>query len=190
MATSKELFTSDLHFGHRKIVEYTNRGVDTTQEDHDRWLIDLWNSQVDKNTTVYSLGDFVFNCRKLDKFKSVTDRLNGQKILIRGNHCSREVYQKSGFQWYDLKGFNIEGQYIVMCHYAMRVWDKYHHGSWQLYGHSHGSLDGVGKQIDVGLESAYNILGEHRFFTMDDLRQIMSEREVVFHDHHTERTNQ
>ena len=29
-----------------------------------------------------------------------------------------------------------------------------------------------------------------RFFTMDDLRQIMAEREVVFHDHHTDRTAQ
>lgn len=54
---SKVWLTSDLHFQHRRIVEYTNRGVDTTQEDHDRWLIDLWNSQVNKNDTVYSLGD-------------------------------------------------------------------------------------------------------------------------------------
>lgn len=187
---SKIFFSSDLHFKHRRIVEYTNRGVFTTQENHDNDLIDLWNSQVKKNDIVYHLGDFVFNCWKLDVFKSVTDKLNGQKILIRGNHCSREVYQKSGFRWYDLKRFNIDGQYIVMCHYAMRVWDKYHQGSWQLYGHSHGSLPGIGKQVDVGLDSAYNILGEHRFFTMDDLRQIMSEREVVFHDHHTDRTAQ
>lgn len=184
------LFTSDLHFKHKKIVEYTNRGVDTTQEHHDEWLIDLWNSQADKNTIVYHLGDFVFNCSKIDVFKSFTDRLNGQKILIRGNHCDRKVYDKSGFQWWDLKGFNIEGQYIVMCHYAMRVWDKYHHGSWNLYGHSHGSLPGIGKQLDVGLDNAYNVLGEHRFFTMDDLRQIMSEKEVVFHDHHNDRTKQ
>ena len=187
---SKVFFTSDLHIGHKKIVEYTNRGLVTTQEDHDKWVTDLWNKQVGKNDVVYSLGDFVFNCRKLDKFKEVTSKLNGQKILIRGNHCDRDVYNKSGYQWYDLKGFHIEGQYIVMCHYAMRVWDKYHHGSWQLYGHSHGSLAGIGKQIDVGLDSAYNILGEHRFFTMDDLRQIMAEREVVFNDNHTNRTRE
>lgn len=186
----KVLFTSDLHIGHRRIVEYTNRGIETTQETHNEWILDLYNRQVDKNTIVYNLGDFIFNCRKIDVFKKFTDGLNGQKILIRGNHDDRDVYQKSGFQWYDLKGFSIEGQYIVMCHYAMRVWDKYHHGSWQLYGHSHGNLPGVGKQIDVGLDSAYNILGEHRFFTMDDLRQIMSEREVEFHDHHTDRTKQ
>lgn len=186
----KVFFTSDLHIGHRKIVEYTNRGVDTTQEDHDKWITDLWNRQVGKSDTVYSLGDFVFNCRKIDKFREVTSKLNGKKVLIKGNHCDRRVYQESGYPWYDLKGFNIEGQYIVMCHYALRVWDKYHHGSWQLFGHSHGTLEGIGKQVDVGLDSAYNILGEHRFFTMDDLHQIMSERAIVFHDHHTSLTKQ
>lgn len=110
---SKVFFTSDLHIGHKKIVEYTNRGLDTTQEHHDEWVTDLWNRQVGKNDVVYSLGDFVFNCRKLAKFKEATSKLNGQKILIRGNHCDRGVYSKSGYQWYDLKGFNIEGQYIL-----------------------------------------------------------------------------
>lgn len=187
---SKVFFTSDLHFGHKKIVEYTNRSVFTTQENHDKDVIELWNSQVSKNDIVYSLGDLVFNCRKLDKFMSIMNQLNGQKILIRGNHCDRDVYKKSGFQWYDLKGTTVEGQHIVMCHYAMRVWDKYHHGSWHLYGHSHGSLEGTGRSIDVGLDNSYNVFGEHRFFTMDDLRELIGHKEVVFHDHHNDRTKQ
>ena len=29
---SKVFFTSDLHIGHKKIVEYTNRGVFTSQD--------------------------------------------------------------------------------------------------------------------------------------------------------------
>ena len=187
---SKVLFTSDLHIGHRKIVEYTNRGVDTTQEDHDKWVVDLWNSQVSKHDIVYQLGDFVFNCRDLKVWQSAVSKLNGRIIHIKGNHDSSDVLKKSGHEWYDLKRVKIGKQHIVMCHFALRVWDMYHHGAWQIYGHSHGSLDGIGKQVDVGLDSAYNILGEHRFFTMDDLRQIMSEREIVFHDNHTERTKQ
>ena len=31
-------------------------------------------------------------------------------------------------------------QLVVLCHYAMRVWDRSHYGSWHLYGHSHGNL--------------------------------------------------
>lgn len=132
---SKIWFTSDLHFKHRKIVEYTKRGKDTTQEQHDEWLIDLWNSQVSKHDIVYELGDFVFNCRDAKVWQSVVSKLNGRIIHVKGNHDSSDVLKKSGHEWYDLKRIKIGKQHIVLCHYAMRVWDMYHHGSWQLYGH-------------------------------------------------------
>lgn len=197
--TSEERFfwTSDLHFGHRNIVQYTNRGVDTTQEEHDEWLIDLWNKQVRKTDTVFHLGDFVFNCRKIERFKEVVDRLNGRIIMMRGNHDTREVYDKSGLTWYDLKsasikdGLGINSTQIVMCHYPMAVWNGSHHGTWMLHGHSHGSYNPPkGKILDVGLDNAYNVLGEHRFFTTEDLFKFMSEREVDFQDHHGTHTNQ
>jgi calcineurin-like phosphoesterase family protein len=35
---------------------------------------------------------------------------------------------------------SVKGQPIVLCHYAMRVWNRAHHGAWHLYGHSHGKL--------------------------------------------------
>jgi hypothetical protein len=43
-------------------------------------------------------------------------------------------------------------QVIVLCHYAMRVWDRSAHGSWHLYGHSHGTLPGRGFSFDVGVD--------------------------------------
>jgi len=46
----------------------------------------------------------------------------------------------------------IEGQHIVVCHYAMRTWGKSHWNSWQLHGHSHGMLESIGKQYDVGVD--------------------------------------
>ena len=70
------------------------------------------------------------------------------------------------------------------------TWVQRRNGKCMITGNSHGNLEGIGKQVDVGLDSAYNILGEHRFFTMDDLHQIMSERAIVFHDHHTSLTKQ
>lgn len=132
---SKIFFTSDLHIGHKKIVEYTKRGKDTTQEDHDKWLTDLWNSQVSRHDIVYQLGDFVFNCRDLEVWQSVVSKLNGRIIHIKGNHDSSDVLKKSGHEWYDLKRVKIGKQHIVMCHFALRVWDMYHHGAWQIYGH-------------------------------------------------------
>jgi len=36
----------------------------------------------------------------------------------------------------------------------MRVWNKSFHGSWQLFGHSHGLLPDIGlMQMDVGVDS-------------------------------------
>jgi len=47
----------------------------------------------------------------------------------------------------------IYEQVVVVCHYAMRVWPKSHYNSWQLYGHSHGRLGGIGKQYDIGVDN-------------------------------------
>ena len=44
-------------------------------------------------------------------------------------------------------------QVLVLCHYAMRVWDRSHYGSWQLYGHSHGNLPPLPNSLDVGVDN-------------------------------------
>ena len=51
-----KFYTSDLHFFHRNIVKFTNRGEVTTQENHDEWLVNLWNSQVKAGDLVYALA--------------------------------------------------------------------------------------------------------------------------------------
>ena len=43
-------------------------------------------------------------------------------------------------------------QVIVLCHYSMQVWDRSNHGSWHLFGHSHGKLKGIGLSFDVGVD--------------------------------------
>ena len=44
-------------------------------------------------------------------------------------------------------------QVLVLCHYALRVWDRAHYGAWHLYGHSHGTLPAWGLSLDVGVDS-------------------------------------
>jgi calcineurin-like phosphoesterase family protein len=50
----------------------------------------------------------------------------------------------------------------------MKVWAKSHYNSWQLFGHSHGKLEGVGKQMDIGVDT-------HNFYpySLDEIRTIM-----------------
>lgn len=191
---SKIWVTSDLHFNHKVVCEYTDRKLVTTAEEHSEWLIDLWNSQVSKNDVVIECGDFVFNCRKLDVWQSVVNKLNGKIIHIAGNHDSHDVLKASGHEWYDLKTktFSVNGvkQQFVFCHYSMRVWQNSHHGSIHCFGHSHGNLkEQNGKSLDVGLDSSYNIFGEHKFFTLEEIVELMSQQSVALHDHHTEKTD-
>lgn len=95
-------------------------------------------------------------------------------------------------------------QIIILSHYAMRVWNQSHRGAWMLYGHSHGALDFIEhssknsqqvneyyskyKTMDVGLENAFNLLGEYRPFSFDEIKEIMDKREILFIDHHEKTT--
>lgn len=83
MSGSKKWVISDLHLGHKNILKYSGplRGG-TTPEEHDRWIVEQWNSVVKKSDLVYLLGDVAMNKESLHLVK----RLKGQKVLIRGNH--------------------------------------------------------------------------------------------------------
>ncbi len=48
------------------------------------YIIQKWNSVVKKDDTVYHLGDVGFG--SLEEVKGLIEKLNGTKILLRGNH--------------------------------------------------------------------------------------------------------
>jgi calcineurin-like phosphoesterase family protein len=71
----------DMHFGHRNICKF--RPEFATPEDHEESFILSWNERIKKGgDRIFVLGDAAFTLEGLHKFK----RLNGRKILIRGNH--------------------------------------------------------------------------------------------------------
>lgn len=182
-------YTSDLHFSHKRIVEFTNRAVETTQELHDRWLIDLWNSQVSKGHLVYHMGDFSF-AKNYEDIASVVYQLNGQKIFIKGNHDRSEHLDQLAKDnliaaWYDYKEIKIAGTKTCLFHFPISSWANQSHGSWHCHGHSHGNhVDSKGKMLDVGLDSAYNIFGQHKFFSEEDIQEIMQKKSIYTSDAH------
>lgn len=190
----KRVFCSDLHHAHNRIVELTNRGVVTTQENHTEWMIDTWNTNVPKGTEVWHLGDFSFST-KYEEIKNIVRQLNGNKYFIKGNHCDAKILDKlkqEGFisNWFDYKEIKIGNTKTVLFHFPIASWNGQHRGSWHLHGHSHGNyFIPKGKILDVGIDSAYNILGQHRFFTEDDIADYMSKRDVHTVDHHTIKDN-
>lgn len=203
-------FTSDTHFNHKNIVAGTSDWPEgnycrdfKTLEEHNETLIRNFNEKVKEDDVLYHLGDWSFG--GIDSIWKFWDRLNCLDIhLILGNHDHhiekgriakllgedgsqidvdlRKLF--SSVQHY--KEITIEGQMIVMSHYAMRVWNKSHKGSWMLYGHSHGTLAGTYyKSMDVGVDT--NNLYPYSF---EEIRTIMRDRETLLDaDHHGERTN-
>lgn len=71
---------ADLHFGHEKIARIMGFG---SIEDHDNALIENWNRKVNKNDTVWILGDVAMGH---DGYIDILGHLKGYKKLILGNH--------------------------------------------------------------------------------------------------------
>lgn len=80
-------FTSDLHLGHSNIIDYCSRPFSSVAE-MDETIISRWNETVDSTDTVYLLGDFCFGGK--EKTLEYLNRLQGQIILIQGNHDHRK----------------------------------------------------------------------------------------------------
>ena len=157
-------FTSDLHLSHANVIKYCNRPFRNADEMNEK-IIENWNSVVTPQDIVYIVGDVIFE-KDENKRIWLLNRLKGEKHLIKGNHdriitgrtakCFNHI-ENSGLR--EIKVPDLDGwggnQVIVMCHYAMRVWNKAHYGAFHLYGHSHGTLkeDPNSRSFDVGVDS-------------------------------------
>lgn len=75
--------TSDLHFNHPGILKMS-RSQFSAVEEHNEYIIKKYNEKVGKDDLVYILGDIGFS--PLKQLAPLIQRLNGRKILIRGNH--------------------------------------------------------------------------------------------------------
>lgn len=201
--------TSDTHYGHTNIVEGVSQWIDKgvcrkfkTLEEHNEELIAGINKYVDHDDTLYHMGDWSFG-----GFQNIWEfykRINCNNIhLILGNHDHHIANNKhlGPFEGYAQDLFKsvsrvlyktMGGEDFVLCHYAMRTWDKAHKGSIMLYGHSHGSLPDYKtpdskdayKTMDVGIDVAYQMFGEYRPFHLDEILKIMKNRVNLSVDHH------
>jgi calcineurin-like phosphoesterase family protein len=148
-------FTADTHFGHANIIRYCNRPFHSIGE-HDAALITNWNAVVRPADEVYVLGDFIF-AKTVDEVESVTQRLNGRKYLIRGNH-DRVAICESSFEWikdyHEMTAHNLK---FVLFHYPISEWNGWHrrNKTVHLYGHVHNhanDLENQERRINVGVD--------------------------------------
>lgn len=105
---------SDTHFGHAGVCKFLcENGVDkirpwTDPEEMNEAMVKMWNETVRPTDKVYHLGDVVIN----RKYLPILDRLNGDKVLVKGNH---DIFKLEDYTKYfrDIRGSHKMGEYIL-----------------------------------------------------------------------------
>lgn len=168
-------FTSDHHFSHQNIIDYCSRPYANVQDMNDD-LVTRWNRVVTAEDDVMILGDLCMG--KLKESLEYVKQLNGNKILLVGNHDKpfrtmagsdkrkrcEQMYLDVGILeiLYGSVASTVGGHPVVLCHFP-RVGDSGYedryvdhrpqYGGVLLHGHTHGKWRVNEKQIDVGVDS-------------------------------------
>lgn len=147
-------FTGDEHYEHANIVKVgmANRPFADVDEMREG-LISRHNEVVGKNDFVVHAADFCFGRREVAL--SIIARLNGQHTFL--DSGGRHDKWLKGTEWggrqaKQIWNKKIEGEYIVVCHYAMHTWARSHYNSWHLYAHSHMELNLPGKRRCISVD--------------------------------------
>ena len=132
-------FISDTHFGHLNIIRFDNRPF-ITLEEMDGKLIENWNNVVNRDDTVYILGDFSWY--KADKTTEILKQLKGHKRLIKGNHdkfLHNAECKKQFDSIVDYDEIKVDNKKVVLSHYPITFFNGHYYNSIHLYGHVHNS---------------------------------------------------
>lgn len=138
---SNAFYIADLHFGHTNIIWFDGRPFSTVEEMNDT-LVANWNNRVKDSDTVYILGDFSFRLPHKQR-DEILASLNGQKVLIRGNHDEDIRPSNNRGELRMLKKVTDylemrDGDHkVILSHYPMMAWNGSFHGSIHLFGHVH-----------------------------------------------------
>jgi calcineurin-like phosphoesterase family protein len=176
-------FTADPHFGHENIIRLCERPFETAEEMNTE-LLRHWQA-LRPGDTLYCLGDVAFD--QVPTQLALDSLARGVQLhWFWGNHDVRKrklVTEHKRVAWAgDLKGIKVEDEYMALCHYPMRSWNRSYHGSWQLHGHCHARLEPIGRQLDVGVDNAARLLGAYRPFTFAEVQEILSNKPITDFD--------
>lgn len=138
----KKYYISDLHFSHKRVINYDNRPFSSIEE-MDNMLMNNWNKVVSKNDTVYVVGDFIWS--KEQEWSIILENLKGNIVLIKGNHDPKTFSSNTKRYFADIKDYKeIEdnGYKVIMCHYPIPFYNHdFDEKTIMLYGHVHTSLE-------------------------------------------------
>lgn len=148
--------TSDLHLDHANIIKYCNRPFKNVDE-MNSVLINNWNNTISPEDTVYFLGDLAFakNYRRAMHFLRI---LNGNKIIIRGNH---DNYIKG----YHDSVLKYQNRRFYLVHDPREIPSSWK--GWSIVGHTHekeGFINKDRRTINVSVEQT-----SYKPLTLDEI---------------------
>ena len=129
---------SDTHFGHEKTCTVFKREDGSplrpfsSAEEMDEAMIARWNDRVRPHDKVYHLGDVVISRKHL----TTLGRLNGDKVLIRGNH---DIFQLRDYTKYfrDIRGYHVMNG-LILSHIPVHC-DSLGRFGTNIHGHLHAN---------------------------------------------------
>ena len=127
---------SDTHFGHAGVCRFTDSVTGekirpwTDPNEMDEEMVKRWNETVKPNDKVYHLGDVVINRKSL----SIMSRLNGDKVLIRGNH---DIFRDDEYRKYfrELRAYHVMNG-MILSHIPLHP-DSLSRFGTNIHGHLH-----------------------------------------------------
>jgi calcineurin-like phosphoesterase family protein len=127
---------SDPHFGHSGTCRFLrDDGITklrpwTDVDEMDEAMVAAWNERVNPLDKVYVLGDVVISSKKFP----ILDRLNGDKILIKGNH---DIFKLEDYSKYfrDIRAYHVLNG-MILSHIPLHP-ESLHRFGTNIHGHLH-----------------------------------------------------
>lgn len=143
-------YIADSHFFHEGMNNEMDKRGFSSVEEMNEYMINQWNSRVNKRDDVIILGDF--SVGKGEETNEILKRLHGQKYLIEGNHdkfLNDKKFDRSLLKWIkpyeelkDNKRKVVLSHYPIMCYNGQyRVGGEGDPRAYMLYGHVHDTMD-------------------------------------------------
>ena len=133
---SNTFFISDTHFGHKNILNFEHEGKPLrtfdSAEEMDEHMVDCWNKTVKPHDTIYHVGDFCMNRKSVQ----IAGRLNGRKILIKGNH---DIFKLKDYTPYfeDIRAYKVMPKHGIICSHIPIHPDSLYRWKLNIHGHLH-----------------------------------------------------
>ena len=145
---SSVFLVSDTHFGHAGVCRFLrDDGVTKLRpwdnpDEMDEEMVKRWNETVKPTDKVYHLGDVVINRKAL----SIMHRLNGDKVLIRGNH---DIFKDEDYRQHfrELRAYHVMNG-LILSHIPVHEASLGRFGC-NIHGHLHANRVMKARGVDA-----------------------------------------